>query len=151
MSMNELLKFSVNICVLMIIASLIGTLTENMKNGGLVRSCTAVMIIIVTLSFILNIDFKSENIFLPENYTVEKSGVWESTLNNVESQLQEQMINVCNQNGLLIDKIDVMLETDYENIEIKSIEISGADSQAAKNLIAGYFKIGLAYIIIDGV
>ena len=99
----------------------------------------------------LNIDFKSENIFLPENYTVEKSGVWESTLNNVESQLEEQMINVCNQNGLLIDKIDVMLETDYENIEIKSIEISGADSQAAKNLIAGYFKIGLAYIIIDGV
>ena len=61
------------------------------------------------------------------------------------------MINVCSQNGLLIDKIDVMLETDYENIEIKSIEISGADSQAAKNLIAGYFKIGLAYIIIDGV
>lgn len=149
--MNELLKFSVNICVLMIIASLVGTLTENTKNGGLVRSCTAVMIIIVTLSFILNIDFKSENIFLPENYTVEKSGVWERTLNNVESQLEEQMINVCSQNGLLIDKIDVMLETDYENIEIKSIEISGADSQAAKNLIAGYFKIGLAYIIIDGV
>ena len=149
--MNELLKFSVNICVLMIIASLVGTLTENMKNGGLVRSCTAGMIIIVTLSFILNIDFKSENIFLPENYTVEKSGVWERTLNNVESQLEKQMINVCSQNGLLIDKIDVMLETDYENIEIKSIEISGADSQAAKNLIAGYFKIGLAYIIIDGV
>ena len=88
---------------------------------------------------------------MPENYTVEKSGVWERTLNNVESQLEKQMINVCSQNGLLIDKIDVMLETDYENIEIKSIEISGADSQAAKNLIAGYFKIGLAYIIIDGV
>ena len=49
--MNELLKFAVNICILMIIASLVGTLTENMKNGGLVRSCTAVMIIIVTLSF----------------------------------------------------------------------------------------------------
>ena len=149
--MNELFKFAINICILMIISSLVGSITENMKNGRLVRSVVAVMIIIVTLSFILNIDFKSESIFLPDSYTVESSGVWESTIENVENQLEREMLTVCEQNGLYIDKIYVSLVTDYENIEIENIDISGPDAQAAKNLIAGYFKVGLAYINIDGV
>lgn len=149
--MNELFKLAVNICILIIIASLVSVLTEHMKNGRLVRSVTALIIITVTLSFILRIDFKNGDIFLPQGYTVDKSEVWKNTLENVEDQLENEMLNLCSQNGLSIDKPVVKLSTDYESIEIDEIDISGNDAQAAKNLIAGYFKIGLAYINIDGV
>lgn len=149
--MNELFKFSINICILIIIASIVAAITENMKNGRLVRSAASVMIIIVTVSFILNIDLKSGNLFVPENYSVDQSGVWESTLENVEVQLEREMLSVCEQNGLVIDEISVELITDYKNIEIEHIDVKGADAQSAKNLIAGYFKVGLAYINIDGV
>lgn len=149
--MNELFKLAVNICILIIIASLVSGLTEHMKNGRLVRSVTALMIITVTLTFLLRIDFKNGDIFLPQGYTVDKSEVWKNTLENVEGQLENEMLNLCRQNGLSIDKPVVKLSTDYESIEIEEINISGNDAHAAKNLIAGYFKIGLAYINIDGV
>lgn len=148
--MNELFKFGTSICILMIIATLVANLTENFKNGRQVRSAVAVLIIIVSLNFILNIDLSSDELFTPEKYAVDSSAVWEKTLESVSEQLENEMINMCDQNGLDIDKIEVSLKTDYKNFEVKSVSISGNDSQSAKNLIAGYFKIGLAYINING-
>jgi len=148
--MNELFKFGTSICILMIIATVVAGLTENFKNGKLVRSAVAVLIIIVSLNFILNIDLQSDVMFTPEKYTVDSSAVWENTLSSVSEQLEKEMKNLCNQNGLDIDTIEVKLKTDYKNFEVKSVSINGIDSQSAKNLIAGYFKIGLAYINING-
>ncbi len=148
--MNELIKFAINICILVIIASVVTTVTENMKNGKLVRSAAAVMMIVVTLNFILSIDFDSNDIFIAENYSVDRAEVWQNALLNVKEQLENEMLSVCKQNKLNIDNINVSLDTDYENIQIKSVNVTGADAVAAKNLIAGYFKIGLAYINIDG-
>lgn len=149
--MSELIRFAINICILVIITSIVATVTENMKNGRLVRSAAAVMMIVVTLNFILSFDLKRDDLFTAENYKVDKTEVWDSALTSVENQLADQMLSVCQLNNLSVDKIIVNLETDYQNIQINCIDIEGADARDAKNLIAGYFKIGLAYINIDGV
>ena len=94
--MNELIKFAINICILVIIASVVTTVTENMKNGKLVRSAAAVMMIVVTLNFILSIDFDSNDIFIAENYSVDRAEVWQNALLNVKEQLENEMLEAVN-------------------------------------------------------
>ncbi len=148
--MDKIFKFAVGVCVLVIVAAVVGGITEGMKNGRLVRSVTAVIVITVIVGFISDIDFDIGQPFNAESYAVDEDGVWSGALDMTERELEKQLKSYCDSKSLLVDDIDVKLKTDFQKIEVESVEIAGRDAQNAKNLIAGHFQIGLAYIHING-
>ena len=103
-------------------------------------------------SYNIFINFKPTPIkeFGIDKPNIENDQIWESTLEHVEKEFESQIKLMCISNGLKIDTCTVKLETDYENVNIKSIKISGKDKNEAKNLISGNLNIKSAYINTDG-
>ncbi len=148
--MDGIIKLILNISILIIIYSIIVSVVEHSKYIRYIKNILMLSVIILVFDFTFNFDIKNITEFNIENYNINKTEIWDNTLENVSSDLEKQMTELCFSNGLSIDEIKVKLLTDYSEIKIESIEIKGNDKVQAKNLIAGYFKIGLAYINING-
>lgn len=148
--MNEIYIFAFRVCVILIIMALLSILTEHSKNGRLVRSVISVLLIVAVIRFVTNVRFDAFFSDVTADYSVDTGEVWQKTLCNVEQQFSAQMLSLCRQNGLTVDDIKVTLRRQADQIITDDVTISGRDARTAKNLIAGYFQISLAYINING-
>lgn len=148
--MNGILRLFLNICILVIVYALVVSLTDKSKSGKYVKAVMSVIFVLVISGFISGFNFESVELPGFSSYKVDYSQVWDNTLSHMEEQLETQMYKLAESSGLDIDSVDVKLKTDYESFAVKSVEINGIDAISAKNLFAGYFNIGIAYINING-
>ena len=148
--MDGIIKLVLNISISVIIYSIIVSLIENSKYIQYIKNILMLSVILLVFDFALNFDFDNLTTFEANDYKINESAIWDTTLQNVSDELENQMLSLCKNNGLIIDEIDVKLSTNYSEIEIESIKITGIDKKSAKNLIAGHFNIGIAYINTDG-
>ena len=148
--MNLIIKLVLNISISVIIYSIIVSVIENSKYIQYIKNILTLSVILLVFDFAFSFNFKNITTFDTEDYKINESVIWDNALQNVSDDLEKQMLNLCKNNGLIIDEIDVKLTTNYSDIEIESIKIAGIDKKSAKNLIAGHFNIGIAYINTDG-
>lgn len=148
--MNSLFSVFLKLCVLVIADALVSALTEHSANARRVRAVILAVTVCVLVKGILTLDFSGVSSFsLPE--TAPDTGeVWNSAAENVSSILEKEIEYYCKNNGLEINGVTVSVKSDGERFETERVTVSGSDAETAKKLIAGHFRIPLAYIIING-
>lgn len=147
--MNEFFSLTINICILIIIVMLVESITVGSIYFKYIRTVVSALVILIIAEFLIDFDFTRSTEFSIDDYYLNTDTTWNETLSHVEQKVADEIMLLCSKNGLDINA-DVDLETDYSNIKIISVKISGNDKESAKNLVAGYFQIDPAYIIIDG-
>ena len=148
--MEKLLKLIIQIVIIIIVYSIVQSLTSSSKNSLFVKSNMFIIIILITMSFFNEINFKSKLNFNVDDYKINKDQVWQNSIENIEKQLESQILKLCLDNGLVISSCTINLIKSDTDIIIDEIKINGPDKTAAKNLITGYFKLNPAYIITNG-
>lgn len=148
--MNNIAEITIKICIILIISVLAIQLTDGSRYSAYVRFAATLVMLLLLINLITGLKFQNLSIINMDNYKINDSQVWNNALQNTSEVLEDEMYKLCYTNGINIESINVFLETDMLNIKISSVEISGDESYAAKNLIASHFKIDRAYIDIDG-
>ena len=146
--MSSIINLTINLCILVIISVIIENIISGTKSEKYVKLVITCVVITVILNFLINLEFSEINNFETDDYKVDTNGIWDDTLKILSEETEKQMLLICKQNAVNVDSIKVDLETDYSDFKIKSVTISGMQAREAKNLIAGYFQISLAYINI---
>ena len=148
--MTGIFEFAIRLTLIITIYAVIDSFVSNFKLSKYVKSIVALVMVFSLFHFLSNLNLKFETNFNIEEHKINKAEIWDNTLSEISKELETQIMNLCTNSGLKIDHCNVELETDYSAINIKAIKIYGQDKIAAKNLVAGYFKINSAYINISG-
>ena len=114
------------------------------------RSVASAALVLAMVSVVSSVKKTEITDFSSEKLAVNESEVWAAAAAEISKQLENEMYKLCVSNAVSVDDISVTVITDGANFEVKRVDITGSGAQRAKNLIAGYFKIGTAYINSNG-
>ena len=148
--MNSLFSIIIKISVLIIIDSIVFAVTDHSKNGRVVRSVTIIVTLLVATSGLASVDYEKTPALSIPSYSPDTDAVWQGVTETVEKTLSDEMTGYCSSHGLEVTNINVEVECENDRFEAKRVDLSGRDAETAKKLIAGHFKIPLAYINING-
>jgi len=148
--MNEFFEFTINIYVLAVICCIGVSIVKGSNFEKYFKTLISAFLLISVVTLISKFNFKSVKSYTFENYSVNYNETWDIVLSQLESELKQKMLQFCYDNGIEMVDLDINLKTDYSSIEIDTITIYGRDCLAAKNLISGYYRIGMDSIVISG-
>lgn len=143
--MNEIKSIGLIICILMVLMAYLKQAIPQGKTTYLMKAIISVFILLSIIEGVLEFDFNSVKELLDSSYEKNEK-IWSESAELVSSGLQKEFQRYLNDEEIQAEVHQVIVEADHESFEIKKVVVFGADATSARNLLAGRYQIGLAYI-----
>ncbi len=146
--MDDIKSAGLIICILMVLMAYLKQVIPRGKTMHLMRAIISIFILISLVDGVRNFDLASVRALMDRAYEHNEE-VWQNAAELIGDGLKNEF-----ENFLLSERIDaevnkVTVEGNADLFEIKKVTVSGKDAETARNLIAGRYQIGIAYIEVQ--
>ncbi len=143
--MEDIKSAGLVICILMVLMAYLKQIIPRGKTTHLMKAIISVFIMISIVDGVRSFDFTSFKALMDRSYSHNEE-VWSKAADLIADGLMKEF-----QNFLVNEHIDaevkaVTVEGSVDLFEIKKVIVSGAEAETARNLLAGRYQIGIAYI-----
>ncbi len=133
------MKIFLVLITLALLSSQVLRLVPESKYIFLIKPALVCAILLTVFSVGINFDLKNRIDLSDANNN--QNEVWDNAVDSTEEIFKQQILNLCKNNGLTIEKITVDLKTDYKSFDIQRILVEGPDKSAAKSLIISTYRL----------
>ncbi len=143
--MNEIKSIGMTICIMMVLMAYLKQAIPKGKTTYLMKAIISVFILLSVVNGIRTFDFHSVKEFLNRPYTNNEE-VWKNAAEMVADGLMSEFQNYLSKENISAEVQGVTVEVNEDRFVIKKVIVSGTDAENARNLLAGRYQIGIAYI-----
>lgn len=143
--MSELKSIGLIICILMILMAYLKQAIPKGKTAYLMKTIVSVFILMSIVDGVHHFDFSSVKALTDSSYA-QNDEVWTKASSLIGEGLQKEFQGFLDREQIKATVISVTVEGDQDSFLIKSVVMSGEQAETARNLIAGRYNIGIAYI-----
>ena len=146
--MTEIKSIGLIICILMVLIAYLKQVIPRGKTTYLMKAIISIFILLSIVQGVLNFDFSTFRSTLESAYSRNEE-VWSKTAEMIGDGLIEEFQHFLWEQGVDAQVKEVSVEGNQDGFEIKKVLVSGVDAQTARNLLAGRYQIGIAYIEVE--
>ena len=132
--MDIIKRFGLIICLLMVLMAYLKQAIPRGKTTALMKTIISIFILISIVDGIRTIDFEQLKDIFDQPYSV----ITEDTTARIEEGLIDEFNSFLEDQDIDANVYDVDID---ENTAIETVQITGADSKAAKELLAARYRI----------
>ena len=143
--MNDIKSAGLLICILMVLMAYLKQAIPKGKSTYLMKAIISIFILLSVVQGIRNLNFESLKTLFYSGYS-RSNEVWSQAAEMIEVGLKEEFQNYLEAEEINALVVSVSVEVNQETFEIKKVIVSGNEAETARNLLAGRYQIGIAYI-----
>lgn len=143
--MAEIKSIGLIICILMVLMAYLKQAIPRGKTTYLMKAIISIFILLSIFEGIRNFNFNSLRDLLDSSYA-QNDEVWAKSARLIEDGLKKEFTHFLIDEGVMATVESITVEGNQDAFEIRKVIVSGQDAQTAKNLLAGRYQIGIAYI-----
>ena len=143
--MAEIKSIGLIICILMLLMAYLKQVIPRGKTTYLMKAIISIFILLSIVQGVMEFDFDSFRSALESSYSRNEE-VWSKTAEMIGEGLQNEFQQFLSEQGVDAQVEAVSVAGDQNGFEIQRVLVSGADAQTGRNLLAGRYQIGIAYI-----
>ena len=143
--MEDIKSAGLIICILMVLMAYLKQVIPRGKSMYLMNAIISVFILISIVDGVRNFDFASIKALMDRTYS-HNEAVWENAAGLIGDGLKNEFQNFLLEEHIDAEVNEVTVEGTADAFEIKRVIVSGNDAETARNLLAGRYQIGIAYI-----
>ncbi len=143
--MEEIKSAGLIICLLMVLMAYLKQAIPKGKTTNLMKAIISIFILLSVIEGISKINFESVKNLLDSSY-VNNDEVWQKSTKLIADGLKKEFAQFLEEEEVVATVEQVTVEGNQDTFEVKSVILSGKDAEIAKNLLAGRYQIGIAYI-----
>lgn len=143
--MNEIKSIGMIICILMVLMAYLKQVIPRGKTTYLMKAIVSIFILLSIADGIRQFDFNAIKALMDRTYSRNEE-VWSKAADLIGDGLQKEFESYIDGEGLDAEVRDVTVKGDQDSFEITKVIVTGTDAETARNLLAGRYQIGIAYI-----
>lgn len=143
--MSEIKSIGLIICILMVLMAYLKQAIPKGKTTYLMKAIISIFILLSIVDGIRNFDFASVKALVDSSYT-HSDEVWTKTATLIEEGLQKEFQSFLDTEQIEAKVLRVTVKANQESFTVTGAVITGSQAEFARNLIAGRYNIGIAYI-----
>ncbi len=143
--MNEIKSIGLVVCILMVLMAYLKQAIPRGKTTYLMKAIISIFILLSIVDGVVHFDFNSIKDLMDQSYSRNEE-VWNKAADLVGDGLQREFETYIQSEGLHAEVTEIQVEGNQDSFEIARVILSGTDAETARNLLAGRYQIGIAYI-----
>ncbi len=146
--MSTIKSVGLIICILMVLMAYLKQVIPRGKTTYLMKAIISIFILLSFINGVKNFDFQSIQDLIQRPYSHNEE-VWTKAAELIEEGLEKEFQNFLDGEEVDAEVKGVAVDGNQDSFKVKKVILSGRDSEAARNLIAGRYQIGLAYFEVQ--
>lgn len=143
--MDQIKSIGLIICILMLLMAYLKQAIPRGKTTYLMKAIISIFILLSIVQGVLEFDFSKLKTTLENGYSHDDQ-VWHKAAELIGDGLIKEFENFLIEQNVDAQVNEVVVEGNQDQFEIKKVIVSGNGAETARNLLAGRYQIGIAYI-----
>ncbi|MBQ4052221.1 MAG: hypothetical protein IJD09_01035 [Clostridia bacterium] len=146
--MSQIRGIGLIICILMVLMAYLKQAIPRGKTTYLMKAIISIFILLSIVQGVTAFDFSELKNTIESGYSRNEE-VWSKTAEIVAEGLKKEFEQFLREQGMEVSVFSVSVKGDQEGFEIQKVLLAGRDAETGKKLLAGRYRIGLAYIEVQ--
>ena len=143
--MDEIKSVGVVICLLMVLMAYLKQAIPRGKTTYLMKAIISIFVLLSILDGVIHFNFNAIKDLVDRSYSRNEE-VWDNAAELVADGLQREFDSYIQNQGIRAEVAEIQVDGNQDTFEIKKVILSGTEAETARNLLAGRYQIGIAYI-----
>lgn len=143
--MSDIKGVGIIICLLMVLMTYLKQVIPKGKSIYLMKGIISVFILLSFFDSLKNFDLRSIMSITDYSYSYNEE-VWDKAAELIADGLKSEFKYFLESEKINAEVSEVRVEGNQDTFEVKKVILSGTDAETARNLLAGRYQIGIAYI-----
>lgn len=146
--MTEIKSAGLMVCILMVLMAYLKQAIPRGKTTYLMKAIISIFILLSVVQGVMKFDFHTLKSTFESSYTPNEE-VWKKTAEMVSTGLKDEFEMFLKKQNINATVLCVDVAGNQDGFHIERVIVSGGEAETAKELLAGRYQIGIAYIEVQ--